>query len=202
MEFNQLVKADLFPMLQEYGFGIAEEFKNIIRFQSSVIEMDIVYNDFEKSCYISIGKKKEPLDELRNNAVKELFNSSLSVEQVTPEIFIQNLSAIFKTKEGVSILKGNVEDFIKYNISEANDYTFELLQRQTLEIASKAWARNEYKEFVKNVDEIGKDDPEMLEDLVAAAVNDAVNKVGEMSSSRMAKVTGGMNLPPGFKLPF
>lgn len=155
MEFNQLVKADLFPMLQEYGFGIAEEFKNIIRFQSSVIEMDIVYNDFEKSCYISIGKKKEPLDELRNNAVKELFNSSLSVEQVTPEIFIQNLSAIFKTKEGVSILKGNVEDFIKYNISEANDYTFELLQRQTLEIASKAWARNEYKEFVKNVDEIG-----------------------------------------------
>ncbi|MBK8066610.1 MAG: YbaB/EbfC family nucleoid-associated protein [Rhodanobacteraceae bacterium] len=47
-----------------------------------------------------------------------------------------------------------------------------------------------------------KDDPEMLEDLVAAAVNDAVNKVGEMSSSRMAKVTGGMNLPPGFKLPF
>jgi DNA-binding YbaB/EbfC family protein len=47
-----------------------------------------------------------------------------------------------------------------------------------------------------------KDDPEMLEDLVAAAVNDAVNKVGEMSASRMAKVTGGMNLPPGFKLPF
>ncbi len=47
-----------------------------------------------------------------------------------------------------------------------------------------------------------KDDPEMVEDLIAAAINDAVNKVTEMSQSRMAKVTGGMNLPPGFKIPF
>jgi len=46
------------------------------------------------------------------------------------------------------------------------------------------------------------DDPEMAEDLVAAAINDAVNKVGEASKQRMSEVTGGMGLPPGFKLPF
>ncbi len=46
------------------------------------------------------------------------------------------------------------------------------------------------------------DDVEMLEDLIVAAINDAVNKVGEASTARMAQVTGGMNLPPGFKLPF
>ena len=46
------------------------------------------------------------------------------------------------------------------------------------------------------------DDPEMAEDLVAAAINDAVNKVGEMSRQRMGQVAGGMGLPPGFKLPF
>lgn len=46
------------------------------------------------------------------------------------------------------------------------------------------------------------DDVEMLEDLIVAAVNDAVNKVGEAASARMAQVTGGLNLPPGFKLPF
>lgn len=46
------------------------------------------------------------------------------------------------------------------------------------------------------------DDIEMLEDLIVAAVNDAVNKVGEAANAGMAKVTGGMNLPPGFKLPF
>ncbi|MBI2399420.1 MAG: YbaB/EbfC family nucleoid-associated protein [Xanthomonadales bacterium] len=46
------------------------------------------------------------------------------------------------------------------------------------------------------------DDIEMLEDLIVAATNDAVNKVAEAAAARMAQVTGGMNLPPGFKLPF
>ena len=46
------------------------------------------------------------------------------------------------------------------------------------------------------------DDPEMAEDLVAAAFNDAANKIAEQSQARMADVAGGMNLPPGFKLPF
>jgi len=42
----------------------------------------------------------------------------------------------------------------------------------------------------------------MAEDLVAAAINDAVNKVAEASQRHMSDVAGGMNLPPGFKLPF
>lgn len=46
------------------------------------------------------------------------------------------------------------------------------------------------------------DDKEMLEDLIAAACNDAARKVEEESKKRMAEVTGGMNLPPGMKLPF
>ena len=46
------------------------------------------------------------------------------------------------------------------------------------------------------------DDPEMTEDLIAAAFNDAVNKLAEVSQKRMGDATGGMNLPPGFKLPF
>ena len=46
------------------------------------------------------------------------------------------------------------------------------------------------------------DDPDMAEDLVAAAFNDAVNKVAAASQERMAGLAGGMELPPGFKLPF
>ena len=45
-------------------------------------------------------------------------------------------------------------------------------------------------------------DAEMLEDLVTAAMNDAVNKVKEESSKRMSAATAGMPLPPGMKLPF
>jgi len=47
-----------------------------------------------------------------------------------------------------------------------------------------------------------QDDKEMLEDLLAAAVNDAVRKVEAANQEKMASVTGGMNMPPGMKLPF
>jgi hypothetical protein len=46
------------------------------------------------------------------------------------------------------------------------------------------------------------DDREMLEDLVAAAVNDAVRRVEAMTQEKMAGVTAGLPLPPGMKLPF
>ncbi|MFT3792399.1 MAG: YbaB/EbfC family nucleoid-associated protein [Rudaea sp.] len=46
------------------------------------------------------------------------------------------------------------------------------------------------------------DDPEMTEDLIAAAFNDAVNKVAAASQEKMSGVAGGLNLPAGFKLPF
>jgi len=46
------------------------------------------------------------------------------------------------------------------------------------------------------------DDKEMLEDLVAAAFNDAAHKLAEASKERMSDVTSGMSLPAGMKLPF
>ena len=51
-------------------------------------------------------------------------------------------------------------------------------------------------------DSLVGDDKEMLEDLVAAAMNDAVHKVAEKAQNSMSDVTAGMGLPPGFKLPF
>lgn len=46
------------------------------------------------------------------------------------------------------------------------------------------------------------DDKEMLEDLITAAVNAAVQRVSEKVKENMAELTAGMPLPPGFKLPF
>ncbi len=46
------------------------------------------------------------------------------------------------------------------------------------------------------------DDKDMLEDLVAAAINDAVHKVNKMKKDKMADVTAGIPLPPGFQMPF
>ena len=46
------------------------------------------------------------------------------------------------------------------------------------------------------------DDKEMLEDLVAAALNDAVRKAEATTQERMSSITSGLPLPPGMKLPF
>jgi len=53
-----------------------------------------------------------------------------------------------------------------------------------------------------SIDQSVMDDKEMLEDLIAAAVNDAVRKVEQNSQEKMAGMTAGMQLPPGFKMPF
>ena len=45
-------------------------------------------------------------------------------------------------------------------------------------------------------------DPEMAEDLIAAAFNDAVNKANAMSQEKLGAATAGMPLPPGMKFPF
>lgn len=46
------------------------------------------------------------------------------------------------------------------------------------------------------------DDREMLEDLIAAAVNDAMRRGETLSQEKMSGFAAGLNLPPGFKLPF
>tara|TARA_B110000967_G_C18612920_1_gene424893 strand:- start:186 stop:509 length:324 start_codon:yes stop_codon:yes gene_type:complete len=47
-----------------------------------------------------------------------------------------------------------------------------------------------------------EDDKDMIEDLVAAAFNDAVRRVEEQNKEKMGALTGGMQLPPGMKMPF
>jgi DNA-binding YbaB/EbfC family protein len=46
------------------------------------------------------------------------------------------------------------------------------------------------------------EDKDMLEDLVAAAINDAVGKVAKLKKEKMAQLTAGIPLPPGFQMPF
>lgn len=51
-------------------------------------------------------------------------------------------------------------------------------------------------------DSLLSEDKEILEDLIAAAINDAVRKLEENQKERMSELTAGIPLPPGFKLPF
>ncbi|GAB5500048.1 MAG: YbaB/EbfC family nucleoid-associated protein [Pseudohongiellaceae bacterium] len=55
---------------------------------------------------------------------------------------------------------------------------------------------------VRLADTLLEEDKEVVEDLIAAAVNDAVRKVEEKNKETMSGMAGGFNLPEGFKFPF
>jgi hypothetical protein len=157
MEFNTLVRIQLLPILRKYGFEIAEDFKNIVRFQSTVMMVNIVFNNYDKSHLVELGRLGESLYPLNNNAIKVLFSSELSIEQVTSKVFTQNLSLLFEQQEGVEMLKGNLEPLGNFTIIQSEHYTSELIQRQELEIASKAWKEKDYKNFVESINKMGID---------------------------------------------
>jgi hypothetical protein len=155
MNFNALVKDNPIPTFQKYGFEILEEAKNILRVQSSVIEMHILFNNYEKSCSVFLGKKGGPLCELRDNAIRDVFKSSLQIEHLSPEDFAKNLYTLFETEKGIEILNGNIGEFLNFKILEDEAYTLKLIQGQALELVSKAWHLKDYSNFIENIEKIG-----------------------------------------------
>ena len=65
----------------------------------------------------------------------------------------------------------------------------------------RATCKHEVKQ-VSIEDALLQDDKDMLEDLIAAAINDMNRKIDETTQERMSGLTGGLPLPEGFKLPF
>ena len=57
-------------------------------------------------------------------------------------------------------------------------------------------------EKIEILDEILKEDKFIIEDLIVAAHNDAKSKLKQKTTEEISKVTGGINLPPGFKFPY
>lgn len=62
--------------------------------------------------------------------------------------------------------------------------------------------KNEVVSVTIDPEVVDPEDIEMLQDLIAAAVNQGIEKVSELQSEMMSSVTGGLNLPPGMGLPF
>src|SRR3990167_4048203 len=78
----------------------------------------------------------------------------------------------------------------------------EKMQKMQEELANAEVTGQSGAGLVSVDDSLMQEDKEILEDLIAAAVNDAVRKVEQNSQDKMSGMTAGMQLPPGFKMPF
>ena len=82
---------------------------------------------------------------------------------------------------------------------------------QTLEVEGQAGAgivkviasaKGDIKKIIIDESILKLEEKEITEDLILAAINDATKKAKELAAEEMKSVTGGISLPPGFKLPF
>ena len=111
---------------------------------------------------------------------------------------------------GSALMRGNLNDLMKQ--AQAMQENMQKAQAEigTIEVVGEAGGgmvkvtmsgRHEVKR-VQIEPAISGEDREMLEDLIAAATNDAVHKVEARVQQKMASLTAGLQLPPGMKLPF
>lgn len=99
---------------------------------------------------------------------------------------------------------GNMNNMIKQaqKMQKQMQEAQEALEKKELEITAGGGAisikingKKEIMEMKIKPEVVDSDDVEMLEDLILAAVNEAIRKVDEMAANEMGKVTGGMNMP-------
>lgn len=102
---------------------------------------------------------------------------------------------------------GNINNLLKQAQKMQQEMTKaqEELKDKTVEITAGGGAikvvasgRKEVKEIVIDPEVVNKEDVEMLQDLIMAAVNEALRKAEEMAAEELSKLTGGMNLPGMF----
>lgn len=157
MEFNDVIKRHISPILARYGFEIMEEQRNLILFQSSIMKVNMVFNEYEKTFLIEIGKIGDILYPLNDEVINSVFNLKLSIENVKIEVLVKNATLLFESKRGSDLLKGNVEILKETIYKQSEIYTSEIILNQVLNIALKAWEVKDYMGFIENIDKIGID---------------------------------------------
>lgn len=107
------------------------------------------------------------------------------------------------------MMKGGIAGLMKQAQQMQENMKKAQEQIAAMEIAGEAGAgmvkitmTGKYEVRRVQIDPSVMDDREMLEDLIAAAVNSAVHKVEATTSEKMSGFTAGLNLPPGLKMPF
>jgi DNA-binding YbaB/EbfC family protein len=105
---------------------------------------------------------------------------------------------------GIPPMGGNMNNLLKQaqKLQKQIEETKEEIEKKTVEASSGGGAVtavvNGKKELIDiqiKKEVVDPDDVEMLQDLIVAAINEAINKANEMMESEMAKVTGGLNVP-------
>lgn len=155
MDFNELVKLKIAPIMQTHGFAMSEEYKNFVEFSSSLISIRFAYSEYEFAHYVAVGRKSDVQYELNDELVAEVWGMQVPVNKVTTEVFLNNIAMLFQKDRGIALLQGNIDDIESWARIQSKDYTNKILLRQTIEASERAWESKNYSQFINLVNEFG-----------------------------------------------
>lgn len=161
MEFNQIILEKLGFLFKKYNLQILEQRSNYLKLQSNSLIIIIAHNQLENSNTLWLGRNDEKTDkvEIDNTTLKLFFKSDLKLSQISIEYFVDKL-ALFFENEAKSLLMGDgnrIDDLEKFDLERSRKYTQDLLDRQNLAAADRAWDTGNYKGFIKLIDQTNKD---------------------------------------------
>ena len=159
MNFNEIIKNKIYPVLKELDFSIKEEYNNVkfgsyIEFNSKYLVVVINYDNKEKLSSIFIGNNNSTY-ELTDDIIHDVFGEDISINnQSDVNIFIERLCALLQKDKVRKMLKGNINDLAEASLQKAHTYSTKLLLEQYVKKLSKAWDRKDYVLFVKIMDKL------------------------------------------------
>lgn len=157
MNFNDLVKKEIGPILEKHEYALVEEMNNFLRFESLSTRFEVSFDVRDRSLLVEFGRPGGRVWPLNNDAVKKLLFSNLAVENVVPEVFVKNLASLLETKQGSELLNGKIEELKNFIMQQSREYTESLRREHLMSLADKAWEEQDFVTFIKCVDQIGID---------------------------------------------
>lgn len=157
MKFNELIQFVLEPIFAKYGFHMESHSSNEVLYKSSHLEIRIVYNPWEKSSILWLGRDNHDKVEVTNELLKEVFKSDIKLALLPEDKFINNIRLFFEN-EGKLFLENNqrmIEEIEAYSKKRNEEYTNDLILRQTLELANNAWENKNLSVFIELINRIG-----------------------------------------------
>lgn len=158
--FNQLVHDSLDQLLIENGYRITEESEGYVQYSSGRVTLIFTYDEREKSNHFYIAENEDDEFPIGDKLIKSIFHSSLRIENLPSDVFVDNINRLLSETEGKTIMIGTdayekIKDYVE---SESRSYTNDLLRRQFIQKADLAWKNKDYREFLNNIDRISKEE--------------------------------------------
>jgi hypothetical protein len=154
MDFNKIVIERFEQIFHKNNLRVIELFHNFVKLESDSIVITVNHDERENSNSFYIGIKGSPLYPIDENVLQGVFNSTIKINHVTPDVFVNNL-VLFLEGVGNLLIVGDKDTLLaveKYIQNESKEYTVELVNKQNLDAANKAWEEGDFKDFIRYLD--------------------------------------------------